>query len=305
MNKIPLEATIIAAFRFLFTRILSVLGTVWLPSLVMAGLAAGVVWLVVPHAWFAGQFPLLGKEPNFQQVWQVFAPIVTGFPLIGVICAIGSAMMTVGLMRLSLGLKDRTYVFFSLGADVWRLIGAYILAYLLFMLLFAVAVGVFAAALALVHANLPKAGGVLLLVVLGIAEVFGLIYVGVRWFFFIPAVVVAEHRIGLGRSWELGGGNFWRIFVIGLLISFAVGIAANLIMQATVMPLMMGAIEQVQKAPKPENLVILIKAFLPLLPAIWGIGLLQALATMGLMAGAVGSAYKALTGPAKEVKVPA
>ena len=48
----------------------------------------------------------------------------------------------------------------------------------------------------------------------GIVAVLWYIYAAVRLVFFLPAVVVAEEQIGLGRSWALGRGNFWRIIIV-------------------------------------------------------------------------------------------
>ena len=42
MTKIPLETTIAGAYRFLFMRILSILGTLWLPMLVAVALLVGM-----------------------------------------------------------------------------------------------------------------------------------------------------------------------------------------------------------------------------------------------------------------------
>src|SRR6202044_281849 len=47
--------------------------------------------------------------------------------------------------------------------------------------------------------------------------------------FFVPAVVVAEGHIGIGRAWHLAGGNVLRIIVISLVIAIAVGIVFGII----------------------------------------------------------------------------
>ena len=44
------------------------------------------------------------------------------------------------------------------------------------------------------------------------------IYVMVRLTFLLLPVVVAEHRIGIKRSWQLGKGNFWRMLGLFILI---------------------------------------------------------------------------------------
>lgn len=40
----------------------------------------------------------------------------------------------------------------------------------------------------------------------------------VRFSFLMTPVVVVENRMGLGRAWSLGKGNFWRMFLILLAI---------------------------------------------------------------------------------------
>ena len=298
MNKIPLETTLAGAYRFLFTRILSIVGTLWMPFLVSVVLLAGIVWLVVPHAWLMGNFPQFGDNPTFQEIWELCRPVVMGIPLIVVLSLVMGAMMLVGLMRLSLGQRKRCYFFFSLGADVWRMVLASILLVVLIILLELVLVGVFFGAMAAAKAFLPHNAVVLTLVVLGIVEVCFYIYAIVRWPFFLPAVVVAEKKIGLGRSWQLGGGNFWRIVVVYLLIFIPVAIVAGVVWQMTVMPVFISEAMRMPDKPAPADFVVLLQALLPLLPVILGLSLLQKLATMGLMAGAIGTAYNALNPPA-------
>ncbi len=56
------------------------------------------------------------------------------------------------------------------------------------------------------------------------------IYAFFRFWFFLPAVVVAEDRFGLGRSWTVGGGNVARAIVIFLAIAFSVEIVFGILM---------------------------------------------------------------------------
>ena len=138
---------------------------------------------------------------------------------------------------------------------------------------------------------------------LGVAEFCFYIYAAVRLFFFLPAIVVAENRIGLGRSWSLGGGNFWRIVVIFLLIVIPVGFVANIIMQMTVLPIIMGEVAKFHfEAAKTDHEQFaqvgrLLHVIWHALPIIILISLLQRIAILGLMSGAIGKAYNALTKP--------
>ena len=44
----------------------------------------------------------------------------------------------------------------------------------------------------------------------------GVIYIGVRMAFLVPAIVVAEEGPALARSWILSAGNFWRLLGVVL-----------------------------------------------------------------------------------------
>jgi hypothetical protein len=304
MNKIPLEKTLAGAYRFLFKNIGSIIGTLWLPLLVTIALCAGIVWLVVPHAWLMGHPPELPKlvqgSPDFEAViaaYMVFCkPFLLGLPMFLFVSLVMGSMMFVGLMRHSLGQKTTTtFVYFSLGENVWRLAGALVLLYLIAILLYALLAGLFVAALFLIMPLMSKGAGILFLIVLGVSEFCFLVYFLFRLGFFIPAVVVAENRIGFGRSWQLGGGNFWRIFVIYLLIVIPVAFVVNIISQMTIMPVMMGEFIKIQHAPTAADMQAMFKMVASILPVIGAINVVQQIAIMGLTAGAIGTAYNAVT----------
>ena len=314
MNKIPLETTIGSAYRFLFTRILSILGTLWLPLLVMAVLVMGILYAAVPHEWLAGHLPQIpersGQGPHqidkdmaaFAAVCRLYiGPFLMAMPLLTFVSLVMSSMMMVGLMRLSLGQTKSQFVFFSLGGDVWRLVAAYFLLCLIAIALFAVMIGIAVAGAVMAGPYISKGGAAVALAVLVvIAELCFFIYAMVRFSFFLPAVVVAEHRIGLGRAWELGGGNFWRIFVVILLIVIPVAIVGGMISNMTVMPILASEFMRFSDKPTAADLSAFFHALPPLIPVLLAIGVLQRIANMGLMAGAIGSAYNALAPKAEE-----
>ena len=298
MKKIPLEATLGGAYRFLFTRILSIIGTIWLPLVLLIAIGAGLVYWLVPHAWLAGQLPTLhAKDIEPAMVWAMCRPFIVGAPIFGVAVLIVYAMMITGLMGLSLGQKTTpTFVYFSLGANVWRMILAFILCEIVVIVLAGILTALVMLFKHLAMPYIPHPGGPLLFALLIIVAVCVFLYTAVRLTFFIPAVVVAENRIGLGRSWELGGGNFWRIIVIYLLVLLPVAIVAGIISQMTVLPAIMSQIVVLpHDAPPAQVIHAFLKALLPVLPTVVAIRVLAQLAMIGLVAGAAGTAYNAVT----------
>jgi hypothetical protein len=236
MAKIPLEKTIEGTYRFAFTNILSVFGVMWLPTLIFFALLGGAIYLALPD--LVNLFPPdFGKEAHSpdeaRERVQHLLPLVFAFMriawLASLIGLVLRAMVAVGVLEKALGRRQGpVFVYFSLGAPVWRMVGALFLAGLI---IFA---SVFASVIvgAIVFwAATQYAGGVAGLVkfVTVCAAFAWNIYMAVRLMFFLPAVVVAEERIGFGRAWQLGGGNFWRIILVVLAVFLPVGIAAGII----------------------------------------------------------------------------
>ena len=300
MNKIPLEATLVGAYRFLFTRIVSIIGTIWFPYVLLVGLAGGMVYLAVPHQWFAGDFSNFKPEQLFS------LPLNLARCGIVILSLIIGPMILVGLMRHALGLKQSTtFIYFSLGAPVWRMLGAILLGAVI-MTLLGIVCGVLIALLAVFGApSVPHGTAVAGGVVLGVVVACFFIYTAVRLFFFLPAVVVAENRIGLGRSWSLGGGNFWRIFFVWLLVVLPVGFVAGLVLQMTILPVVFMEAVKLPHEPALKDVMGFLRGLLPLLPVIFTILILWGIAVRGLMVGAIGAAYNAVTAQPAEAVAPA
>ncbi|MGA7675431.1 MAG: glycerophosphoryl diester phosphodiesterase membrane domain-containing protein [Rhizomicrobium sp.] len=296
MKKIPLETTLVGAYRFLFTKIISIIGTIWFPTVLAIGAAAGLVYLVAPHAWLVGDFS------HFKPEQVMTAPIWLARGAIMIVSAIAGSMILVGLMRHALGLKQSTtFIYFSLGAPVWRMLLACILGGLLLAVIVAALVLVLVLALKfgapLVPHGYAVAGGI----VLGVIVFCAVFYSAFRLFFFLPAVVVAENRIGLGRSWSLGGGNFWRMFFVYLLIVVPVGFIASVALEMTILPVVVTEAMKLPHKPEAKEIIAFLRSLLPLLPVVATVAILWGIALRGLMAGAIGSAYNAVTAkPAEE-----
>lgn len=249
MGKIPLERTIGDTYRFAFGNILSIFGIAWLPCVLMIAAGAAVVWWLLPDFaaidWSAQPDAAINHEVGIR----LWLKMLSVLPLLYVLIYVLFAMVTVGIQRKALGLHPGlVFVYFSLGAEVWRLLGAMILAVLAVCFNAACTVASVMAVFWLgQHYQLPSAYGLVETVAV-IAGVFWFYYSLVRLAFFIAPVVVAEGGFGLARSWQLGRRNFWRIVAIVLACVFGPMLVFSMVSQIVVMPFMSTALLQVQQA---------------------------------------------------------
>jgi hypothetical protein len=298
MHKIALESTIGGSYEFLFKRLGAILGTIWLPFLVFGALVAGIVYLAIPAGWWHGQFPVLPeKNADPALVLSIVQPILaTIFPAFLLLLLMGAVTM-VGLMRLAVGEQKSRFVYFSLGADVWRLIASYLLVIGVMILYYILAFAVGFTVAIFGTGFLGGTGTAILAVALVFGGIGFLIYAMVRLTFFIPAVVVAEHQIDLARSWELAGGNFWRIFVVYLAITIPVAVVAGTLQNIGLAFMPAGDILKMIQDPKPD-FALVANTLVAMWPIMAAVQLIQMIATFGLKAGAVAHAYKTVTGEA-------
>ena len=304
--KIPFEKTLVGAFKFMFSNFLSIIGIAWFPFLLLGLLAAGLVASFLPL--FDTLLTTTSDKWDEPQMIPLVSSLVGSFALLFVAMLLVYAMVGVGLMRKALGQHpEPVYFFFSLGEQVWRMIGAFLLLMLLaWGLMIAFALGLGAVSFAL--AKYAPAAQVVVTVLLTFAAILAGIYAFVRLQFFIPAVVVAEHHIGLRRSWNLGRGNFWRIIGIMILVSLPpyivfttifssilqISMSSHAAELAAVSPHMM------QGKMTPEELRQFFKIIFAAIASVWPIlaimELLYMVALSGMSAGAIATAYKLVTG---------
>ncbi|MDE2265334.1 MAG: glycerophosphoryl diester phosphodiesterase membrane domain-containing protein [Alphaproteobacteria bacterium] len=301
MKKIPLETTLGGAYRFLFMRIISIVGTVWLPILLFAGLVVGLMCLVVPHDWLSGHWPVVSLD-HFEAkdvAWEKILPLLYIWPVIAVAALIMVSMITVGLMRHALDPERKTtFIFFSLGAPVWRMLAAFLLSGVLIAVAAIVANLVVMLVTRIAVPMVPPPAAEATAVVLGIMVAVFIIYVSFRLVFFLPAVVVAENRIGLGRSWELGGGNVWRIFFVLLLIVIPVAFVAGVVLEITVLPVVVAEAMKLPHDPQLSDVLAFVRGLIPLLWVVVPTVIIMRIASLSLLAGAAGTAYNAVTASA-------
>jgi hypothetical protein len=296
MNKIPVGQTISGAYEFAFAGFLSVLGITWFPYLVLLAFAAAVVFALepgLPGHILRGEFDV----PLLIEIARIYG-------LIGLAALVVRAMVTVGLQKKVLGtLEGPTFFYFSLGSPVWILLGAYILVIIALIFILALTACVVGAiAFAAIHyvANF----GYAIAVVAGIVGLCWYIYACVRLTFFLPAVVVAEGHLGLVRSWELGSGNFWRIFAVLFVVFVPVAIGLGMLQRAVLAPLVLPPhFADELRNMTPEHIgtfyMSIAKAFLQqmhqALPFVIVFNVIQSIIFLGLGNGAIGKAYLAVT----------
>ncbi|HEY4126137.1 MAG TPA: hypothetical protein VGM36_16050, partial [Rhizomicrobium sp.] len=213
MSKIPVGETVAHAYSFAASQFLRILGIVWAPLVV--SMAVGL--MVTPG--------FLGNHTSLNDLQEIQRQSLRLSPFIFIFSLFIRAMIGVGVTELALGKRSgTTFVYFSLGAAVWRLIGAWLLFLLVMILIYigliiltvviAVVGGIGLKALTLSPAASNAAVGFL---VIGCILLFmgALIYTMARLTFLIPPVVVDENKVDLARGWILTRGSFWRIFCIG------------------------------------------------------------------------------------------
>jgi hypothetical protein len=284
-GKVPVERAIADGYGFAFRNFLSLLGIIWLPYLVFLLVSFALVWLIAPD------LPRMIVMQDFD------LPAVMKLGrlalLIGVLGFITGCMVTVGVQRRAQGLHPRAVWFwFSLGAPVWRMAGAFFLAAIVIFLIALLTAGVGTA----IWFGANRLGGAAWFIhVLDVcAGAAFLIYVMVGLLFFLPAIVVAEGLIGLERSWILGGHNFWRILIVSLAIMLPVTIAFHILSWAIFGPfasLRMGA-----GLSAREMLRAVILNFGAIGPFAILFQILERIVLIGVTNGAVASAYFAVSG---------
>ena len=289
MPKIPVGRTVEAAYRFAFKQFFAVLGIIWFPYLAVIAIIVTLAMAMLPgfiHAAQQGTFP------------PAEAPGVIGLAILLVLgLFVAGAMVRVGLMRRALGMQTGwIFVYFSFGAPVWRMLGAMILATLIILgiaLASAAAVGI---VWGISHALVGQAISGVLTGVAAVVAVLFYIYAAVRLMFFLPAVVVAEEQIGLGRSWALGRGNFWRIVVVILAAFIPVMILFGILGVVAGVPTFVSPVEPGNFHDAIRHAVAQLSAAINPLLILLDIAYFTVLA--GLGAGAIAGAYNAIV-PAK------
>jgi hypothetical protein len=209
MSKIPVPGTITAAYRFTFTHLGAIIGLIWLPMVVVT-----VMGFFVQQRYYAAAAEAISTN-NMASLGPALVSLLFYF----IAALLLYAVMYVPVVQLALGVrKEGTLVHFAFGPQEWRLFRA--LAGLIAFLILPIALArllfttarTFATAAHGVSPSLAGAG----LELLAALAALGVLYVGLRFAFLLPAVAVSEEGPVLPRSWKLSEGNFWRILAVML-----------------------------------------------------------------------------------------
>ena len=282
MTKIPVGKTIAYAYGFTFGNFLTVLGLSWAPLAIMT-----VVALFALPAYFNGMVAIVttGDASAF------FAAAGLMFVLFVAVFA-GFIMIYVAIARQALGLRTGpAFFYFSLDAAFWRLLLAYLVT---IAIAFGLALGV---AIVIGIAAVVFAP---LLVLVPLITLLGIVYVLVRLTFLQPPIAVAEERGVIRRSWELGKGNFWRMFAVLLAIVIPLAIVQGIVQISVLSSL---AIEPPPEDAGPAEVAAFMAQMMAelsvLLPLLVPIAIVFYAAMIAMIVSASAFAYRSLV-PAPE-----
>jgi hypothetical protein len=259
---VPAGKTVRGAYGFLFQNAGTVIGTVWLPLLLLAAVTAGVAWLVLGPA-----LPVSAAHPL--PMLAVIAVVFLGGCLAG-------SMVLARLTQHALGKRTRpTYAAVPLGRDVWRILPSF--------LLFDIVLTLMAfEADELASAAFTRTPPPVMAMAAGLACLVA-IYVVLRALFLVPAVVAVEHRLGLTRSWSLCRRSFARLVIIAL----AIGVPTALLAKGlTLLAQLVFPTTAAQPSLSPAGLA-------PFIPIVV-IAIIQRVLNLALIAGASASAYRSV-----------
>jgi hypothetical protein len=293
--KIPVGRTIEDAFGFVFRNILSVLGIIWFPYLVASAIIVGATLWLLPD--WRNIFDNMGTDPTVMAATMIRVGRI--FTVAWPVLLVATAMVEVGLLRKALGLHEGPMlIYFSLGAPVWRMVGAFILLFFIFIAI--VLAGCLGAGvvIGLAWHFAPTPARWFIDGIAGIAAFVWVVYAAIRVRFFVPVVVVAEGHIGIGRAWHLGGGNVLRIIVISLVIAIAVGIVFGIIttLASPAIPFPMFS-----DHPDPQAFWRWYSSFLHSVgPIVIIVRVVESALLTAFFVGAAASAYRSVAGPGVE-----
>lgn len=292
MNKIPVGETIVAAYRYTFTGLESILGVIWLPIIVMT----------IGDYFVNGKFlTVMASAMDADDVAQIL-PMLTGVIGYGLIKLLLVSVIGVGITREILApLKRPLFLRFSLGGAEFRLMAALIGLFLLLFLftltclMIGSALGGAAGAIPGLAASQKAFGfGMLLALLLSPA----LIYLFVRLSYLVTPSVVQDGGFGIERSWQLAKGNVWRIFLVAMAVIVPLALLDSILQSLVMGPDSLGNSMQIvaQKAEQARQTAEKMRLVASHLPLLMGIEFLIAPFYYGLICSAPAFVYKALTG---------
>ncbi len=300
MGKIPVLKTVGETYGLAFGRYFSVLGIVWLPTLILG--VVGYYSFVPVFAKF-GDIVRHSQDKGYMPDMSALNARIWTFDIVELLFF---AVIAVGITREALAMRrGQKFVYLRFGAAELRVLGGYLL---LFALIFALSlVGILGAALtggvgiavgaALGDAGLRLDAGQIAALggLLVFAAVIAFFYVFIRLSFLFVPVTVAESRIGIWRGWELTKGNVLRIVGILILTLLPLLVIIWIVEAVMFIPPLLKVMNDVQHHQRPDvafgDLASALTRYLPFYAAV-----ILAVAPImnALMLGSPAFAYRAL-----------
>jgi hypothetical protein len=292
MTKIPVGKTVVSAYAFTFNNLGAIIGLIWIPML-----AVTLIGFFAQSTYVDGMLAYSASKnaadlgPGF--MWMLLFIFVA---------LLGNAIMLVPVLQQAMGTRQGQVLYhFALGPPEWRMFGAYLALAAVVLALAIVAALLNGAATTIASMMASKASLSPAMAVAGLSlirfAVFVLfLVVVVRLAFFIPAITMIEEKIDLSRGWNLANGNALRLLAVVLLAGIPVvvlyfGIEVALFGPQAVFPEMTGT--QAGAGPTVDQ----IRASREQMPLTEALGFFLAPLTVGINAGVVVAAYRALIAP--------
>lgn len=297
MRKIAVLDTVGESYAYSFRHCLKLFEVIWLPLLIATVASFYISQTFLPEniaflkAQMASPGTPLADSPMTLRIWLLYFAI---FLLM--------VMMAAGITKEVLGLRETPhFVYFRFGADELRLLAG------LGGIILILGIGIFGAAIvASIVAAMTMTGAAtqhdprvvafmilrVMVPILAVLYVIGL-YFFLRLAFFLPPVVVVEKQIGVGRSWELSSGNFFRILAIALLIWIPMSLAEIVIFGVILGPSVAGALANEPHVPQ-AFVIALLEAEVAKIPYLLGTSFILSPFIYGLIVTPAAFAYKAV-----------
>jgi|GEM_PF-2855272 len=236
-NKVPVFRSVGAAYSFLFNNFLEIIRMVWVPiAITWIGIAVLFFFVFAGLASSGGsQLPFDQAIEQFEEFGEIIGLLALASFLMVFVVSMAPYRIYFDLPRgesifyLRFGLPELRYFVFTILFQI--LIG---LVTALFGSLNAALIGMFAdpvgevaavSAYALVipvQSSEPQISSeTLAFAFLIFLQVAAVIYLAIR-LSLAPAIIAAERKVGLIRSWRLTRGNFWRLFFGAILMLFSI-----------------------------------------------------------------------------------
>lgn len=218
MTKIPVWQTAATAYRFAFRN--------YARLLIVAGVPA-VLILIVTFWQMAPVIATMQPADTAHNPQLVFGNLGHIF-LFEAAAFVLMVMMASGTVKLALARDIRSPLYYlAPNADFGRLLLACFLVLLILFgvimvisIVLGIGLGMGAIALAGPHPSPEQiqqaVAKLTLLVAVPIYAV--MLTIGIKFGFMLPAIVLSEKRLGIGRNWSLTRGNFWRIFTLVIVV---------------------------------------------------------------------------------------